>query len=118
MSTELLINFDKNSQKTTTSANSNLNKSDLKEKKEGMSLFDSLMNEAKSNETQTEEKSNKEKSNTINKEDKVVEKDTKGSLNKNENNNKEKSTSKEAGTVKITTTDTISEVSEKKDIFD
>ena len=116
MSTELLINFDKNSQKTTTSANSNLNKSDLKEKKEGMSLFDSLMNEAKSNETQTEEKSNKEKSNTINKEDKVVEKDTKGSLNKNENNNKEKSTSKEAGTVKITTTDTISEVSEKKDI--
>jgi len=116
MSTELLINFDKNSQKTTTSANSNLNKSDLKEKKEGMSLFDSLMNEAKSNETQTEEKSNKEKSNTINKEDKVVEKDTKGSLNKNENNNKEKSTSKEAGTVKITTTDTISEVNEKKDI--
>jgi len=118
MSTELLINFDKNSQKTTTSSNANLNKNDLKEKKEGMSLFDSLMNEAKSNETQTEEKSNKEDKviekdikSSLNKEDKIVEKDTKIFSNKKEN-----LTLEEDASVKTITTNTISEVTEKKDI--
>ena len=55
MSAELLMNFDKTISNKTNNESTSLNRNTTKEKKEGSSLFDSLMNEAKI-ESKSEEK--------------------------------------------------------------
>lgn len=65
MSSELLINFDKSDTKKISAPNSNI-KQNNGEKKEGSSLFDSLMNEAKNDSSvETKEDSTKQTKNEV-----------------------------------------------------
>ena len=99
MSSELLINFDKSDTKNLSSSSTN-NKSSNNEKKEGTSLFDSLMTQAKndsSTETETKEQPITKKQNDSSTETETKEQSaTKtGSKNKENNLNKEDKVSTE-----------------------
>jgi len=78
MSAELLMNFDKTVSNKTNNESTSLNRNTTKEKKEGSSLFDSLMNEAKI-ESKSEEKiatKNTDKINESKTEEKTATKNT------------------------------------------